>query len=279
MTPDTAEEIQRAIYLLGLWTGRAWQVSLSAESEENIQFSETQLAEKGKQLLEQDPKFVEELEIVGEGIVPGKRQGKIVKIVPGYNAYRDMLHLYSVQTVAEYIYSENKSIEEIDAEAEPAEDFSWRNIGGFLLSSDACERVIRSIASGKIGTWEDVHRMYTHESGMYRRNNVIHALKLLSFLTGTTLRTCGHKTWYEFLRKAVAIKEYTLSKSLQSREKDFSSPFRSITFDSEEEKAAVYSGEGDEAVFEQLKEETEEFKTVVNAIINPGASGHTVGST
>jgi hypothetical protein len=110
--------------------------------------------------------------------------------------------------------------------------------------------------------------MYTHESGMYRRNHVIHALKLLSFLTGTTLRTCGHKTWYEFLRKAVAIKEYTLSKSLQSREKDFSSPFRSITFDSEEEKAAVYSGEGDEAVFEQLKEETEQFKTVVNAIIN-----------
>ena len=70
--------------------------------------------------------------------------------------------------------------------------------------------------------------------------------------------------WSENLDKAVRIQHYICDQVYISRKKDYDNEIRSATFRNDDEKLAVVGSIDDVSFVKQIREETEEFETLVN---------------
>ena len=262
LAPDTIEEIFNARYLLELWTGKAALLK-KGDSLENA--DESQLAELGRQLLSRSEDEVADLEVLGENMEKSKRKTVIIGVFKAYHAYGQMLHYYSVKNLTEYMKASSTA-----AFASMAKDLAgkrqrnWNNIGGQLIPAASVDTIRSDIGSGKLGSWEDIHRRYDELWGGYAVEKQRHAFATLCDILDKN--TITSDDWLAVLDKAVEIQQLVCDQVYLTRKKDFDNPYRQATYRNIEEMTAAIGTIEDNSFVKQIRNETEAFKKMAEEI-------------
>jgi hypothetical protein len=264
LAPDTIEEIFKACKLLEIWTAKA---SLRSKNISIDDKDDDELAIIGRKLLSGTEEKINDLDIFGENMEKSKRKIRILKAYKAYHAYRDMLHYYSIRNLLDYLKDN------------PASDFSsmckilkgsreqhWVNIGGQLIPEQGVDQLREDIGSGRLKNWDEIHQRYDTLWEKYPLEKQKHAFATLCAILETDMPT--KEQWITALDKAVEIQEYVRDQVYVSRKKDFDNPFRQATYRNIAEMDAAIGTIEDNSFINQVREETEDFKKLVDDIKN-----------
>ncbi|MDC7222456.1 MAG: DUF4954 family protein [Spirochaetales bacterium] len=128
----------------------------------------------------------------------------------------------------------------------------WHNLGGQLVSQDQLDDLEGALKSGKIDCWEDLHNQYKIWGNEYDREKLRHSAACWFEMTGKEKINLADLE--ELLKSALNTAEELFQVTRRSRERDFTDPFRQITFENSEEREAVL-GRWEEDDFIKAQEE------------------------
>jgi hypothetical protein len=245
LAPDTVEEILRARALLETWVG--------ADD------------------LEGDTGRTDEPIVVDVGMERSKRPTVILKPRQGYHAYGDMVVYYAVRNLVAYLIDRpDATPASMNRELAGDRQRDWVNLGGQLMPARDVDQLRADIASGSLGTWDDVHRRYDELWQDYPLARQRHALGSLCDLLG--IDELDADTWRSSLARAIAIQEYVCEQVYLTRNKDFDNPFSQALFRGPDEMKAAVGKVEDDAFVRQVREDTLAFKRAAGEILNRGWS-------
>jgi len=211
LAPDTAEELLEGIELLDQWIGRE---SLLAGTEE-------QLLQAGT-------------------LERSRRQPKLLKAASGYLWYRRLLQLYGIAALERWWSAAGTQPPEVPASETPAGEHGWRDLAGLPVAPEEWSRLRADIAEGRLASWSEVHRRYAEIGRRYPEHSAAHGYAMLLRLYGGTAESPERLPWRQWTRDAAETLRKMIDLAEKSRRKDFSDPFRHITFGSEAEAREVY---------------------------------------
>jgi hypothetical protein len=247
---------------LEVWTGKA---ALRQKGDSIDNMNDAQLAEIGKGLLSQSEDKVSGLEVLGENMEKSKRRTVILGVFNSYRAYGQMLHYYSVKNLMEYMNADTGATLASMAKALAGNrEQKWDNIGGQLIPSASVDAIRSDIGSGKLASWEDIHRRYDGLWEEYTVEKQRHAFSTLCEILGKGSITS--EDWVIALNKAVEIQEFICEQVYITRKKDFDNPYRQATYRNIEEMTAAIGTIEDNSFVKQIRSETEVFKESVEKI-------------
>jgi hypothetical protein len=265
LAPDTAEEIFRALELLELWTAKAHRRKSGAgvsPAEEPEGF----LREHGRALLLGPEAEVAGLEILGERMENSSRKVVLLKVHRAYHAYRQMLHYYAARSLLGYLRScpQATFASMCEALSGGPRVRSWINLGGQLVPERDVDQLRADIASGRLGSWHDIHARYDALWEAYPTEKRRHALATLAAVLG--VERIDQAAWQQALDEAVRIQEYVRDQVYLSRKKDYDDPYRQTTYRNAAEMTAVLGAPEENSFVQQVARETEAFRELVAAV-------------
>ncbi len=265
LAPDTVTEIIRALDLFRKYTGEAWLTT--NPGEEGI------ASEIGEKLLDAGDERLDELEIFADDFENTDRRTKLIKVPQCYKIFKDLVSYYAGSLFVGFI-NENgiQSFEELAGALPAAPEFcEWKNIGGQLIRIEVLETMEKNITAGKISSWEDIHSFYIEQEKNYRSDKLAHAMAALMQIKKSSGRSENILTDKLFikslLQKSVEVKKWMVNNIYASREKDYSNPFRLMTYNSPEEMDKVVGSLKDNQFIRQEKETLQLFIASVEKIM------------
>ncbi|NCI51114.1 DUF4954 family protein [Sediminibacterium roseum] len=262
LAPDTVNEIFTSLSLLETATGKAYRLAGNNEQK----FADDQAA--GKYLLKSNNRIVNDLEITMDGVENSKRKTVLLKTLPAYRIYEELVIYYGTLQLLSLI-RENKiaSLEELrSALPSKAARTEWMNIGGQLVPADDIALLKERIKTGKIKSWDAIHEFYTAQGEKYPQQKLKHALASLAEITGINLKKIDTHQFANLLNGAVATKEWITKGIKDAREKDYQNPYRKMVYENTGEMNTVLGKLSDNGFINDQIEELKEFKAEVAAL-------------
>ena len=266
LAPDTVEEIIEGRKLLEVWVAKAY---LRSKGEDPEKYEYYDLRECGKNLLDNEPETVKNLEIFGEHMEKGKRKVRILKPLQAYHAYGDMITYYAVSTLLHYLEAHpDTDMEAIVTHMKGKRLRKWINLGGQTMPEEYADQLRADIRDGKLNTWEEIHHRYDELWDNYQHEKLRHAYFALMFLYKDETDVLTKEMWHENLDQAVRIQHYICDQVYESRKKDYENEYRNATFRNEDEKIAVIGKIDDVSFVKQIRQETEDFVALIQKYRN-----------
>ncbi|MDR2342949.1 MAG: DUF4954 family protein [Spirochaetaceae bacterium] len=182
----------------------------------------------------------------------------VVKARRGMAAYRDMLVYYAVKTLVNYFFErEDFNFEGFNAAHSENLSFKWENLGGQLVPHDKAEALREAVRNGVLCSWEALHAEYRRLLSEYPLDKALNALQVLRLLNGHASIT--RQDWAAFLNEAARIQRYVEEQVYFTKKKDYTNPFRHITYNSVAERDAVLGGIDDDPLLAHVKKEGQLF--------------------
>ncbi|WP_126970697.1 DUF4954 family protein [Gynurincola endophyticus] len=265
LAPDTVNEMLNAIEMIEHWVGDAY-----FQSKNNFkEHTDKAIRKQGKELLLNDDPIIDTLDIKVTGFENTKRKTRIVKLAKGYQLYRKMVEFYTAKEIISFIeqygYKQFATlVKHLPASAPLSE---WVNVGGQLIPGKHLDTLLHSIETGKVNSWNQVHAFYEAEARDYSTLKLQQALHVYKLISGISLSEGKKEDWKNLLQNAILTKEWIYQMIYQSREKDYTSPFRQMVYTDPATMDAVI-GKFEENTF-ILQEEVEfkKFKKEVQQIL------------
>lgn len=195
-----------------------------------------------------------------------KRKTNIIKIKEALEVYNNIVIVYGCSILLSHI-KKNKisNFNSLKSSLRlPSKKTSWLNIGGQLIKSDAIEELKKNIKKNKIYTWEQIHAFYEKEGENYETDKLQHAYSALLELHNRNASEFNKSLFIELLNKFITIKEKMTKDIFNTRNKDYTNPFRKMIYENNKEMLEVMGKiEENEFIneqlrsFEKLKKETE----------------------
>ncbi len=264
LAPDTVEEIFTGLELLEVWTGKA---ALRHEGKPVDHVARETLRARGRELLCNSPEAVAKLEVLGENMENMRRATRILKTERAYPCYRDMVHHYAVKTLVAFMLAQKlNGLAALRERLSPARRGQWVNLGGQLVLRDDLQALRDKIVSGELDSWDAIHAEYRRLWAKYPQDKARHALASLFDINEIAIARLDGATWCSFLDRAVAIRAEIVERTAASRAKDYTAPFRQITYESRAEMDAVLGTIDDNDFVKQTRAEAEAFRRDVEAV-------------
>ena len=253
LAPDTIEEVFTALSLLEKWTALAFYKPI----DDNSNYSDIELKNKGRTLLTSSPEKVEKLNVFALNIEASKRPVRILKTEQAYSVYREIINYYGIKTLILFIKTKKiSSLRELKKSIASGKRESWINLGGQLISESRFKKLINAIKSQKIPSWEKLHSEYSVIGNQYSEEKTYHAYYSLLEVNNITSADLSIKIWSTLLKKADNTNRLIAENTFSSREKDYLKPFNQITYLTNEERNAVIEPLEDNSFILQIKEKT-----------------------
>lgn len=235
--PDTMEEVIEGRKLLETWVAKAY---LRQQGTLNDSVGDKELRCMGKQLLDNEPDTVKNLDVMGEGMEHGKRNVRILKPLEAYRAYGDMIVHYAVTNMRRYMEAHpDVDVEQLCRELASKRQREWVNFGGQLMNADQVEQLIADICEGALDNWSDIHHRYDQLWESYPMEKLRHAYLSLMFLYKDDAQELTTELWQKTLKDEARIQQFIDDQRVLTRQKDYDNEYRNATFRNEEEKKAV----------------------------------------
>jgi hypothetical protein len=230
LAPDSINETFAALELLARETARAAGTA-----------SGTDLAAGGHALLADPGYQTRGLTIQGPGLENSSRQVVLIKVKEAYDVYRRLIRYYGMLQLLELAERlQPASFADLKQALPPSPvRQAFGNIGGQLLPQPEADRLLGEIRKGEIGSWEEVHEFYSQASKQYGSWKLEHAYASLLEVTGRKAAAFDQDGFLQLLEEALATKQWMVTQIHESREKDYTSAFRKMVYNSEEEMEAV----------------------------------------
>lgn len=229
LAPDTINEIFDAFSIIEYAVGKAYLKSTDSIKEE------AHYKKIGKKLLLENNLLIDKLEITLEHIENSNRKVVLIKARAAYHIFRNMILLYCAEEIINGLTLIHPSQQRkwILSHLNSTKRTEWTNIGGQLIQAQKAERLIQQIQSGKVKSWQAIHEFYEQEKNHYEEDKLNHAIAAYKAIFKDDLK--NKETLFSLFEKAVAIKTDLLKNIISSREKDYSSPFRTMVYDNRQE--------------------------------------------
>jgi hypothetical protein len=143
----------------------------------------------------------------------------------------------------------------------------WLNIGGQLMTTIDIDKIKRDVKSGKIQSWQQLHDVYEKTGDNYIGDKLSHAYTSLLEILDITSKQFTEEIFRSLLQKAIDTKEWMSKGIYQSREKDYTNPFRKMMYDTKAEMDKVIGKLEDNTFIQQQLGEFDSFKKEVKQII------------
>ena len=251
LAPDTINEMFASLPLMEEAVGKAF---LQLQNQTNL--GKELAIKKGKILLQQNDKAIDEIEIFIEGIENSKRKVQLLKVRESYNFFIRMIQFYGIQQLTEFIKIKSiKSIQQLQ-KAVPAKLLreEWLNVGGQLITTQSVNKLNQQIKSGKINTWDAVHEYYLKEGKNYAEQKTKHALASLTEISKINLKKIDKSALNNLLDAALDTQQLITTNIFNSRKKDYTNAFRKMMYNSEEEMNTVLGSLQENNFIQQQKE-------------------------
>ena len=262
--PDAMEEVLRARKLLEEWVAKAW---MRKEGEDIDNYSNEQICAKGKELMNGDPALVNGLEVLGEGMEKSGRKVVIRKPLQAYKAYTEMIVHYAMLNVMKYLETNPKlKMSTISSRFEGERVRDWVNMGGQLMMASDVDAIRADIRSGRLASWNSIHKRYDEIWGRYQEDKLRHSLASLCEVLG--VESLDARLWKMAIEEEKRIQQYISDQVYETRKKDYLNPFRRATYRNEEEMIAAIGPLESNSFVLQMKEESESNIKLLSTMYN-----------
>jgi len=264
LAPDTVNELFSSLTIFEACTGRCF---LQKENPSKTYSQEACIA-KGSELLNSNSAELNGLEITVAGFENKKRTAVFAKLPQAYRLFKELISYYGMITLLQFI-KENK-IKTLDAAlaALPTRlsRNEWLNIGGQLMPAAEVGNLKERIKKGSIKTWDAVHNFYATQGQKYQQQKLAHALSCLAEINNINLKKLDKAGFDYLLDTTIATKEWMAKGIYDSREKDYSSEYRQMVYDTTEEMNKVMGALEENSFIKHQQEELAGFKKEVVAL-------------
>ena len=263
LAPDSVNEIFEALALMKKFTG----IAFAKKTRKKL--SDKEIYITGEKLLEEKSSVVNELEILAEGFENSRRKTKLIKVLPAYLIFKEVITYYGVsQLVGLAVEKRINSLKEFwDFLPMRAKRAAWVNAGSQLLPQVSVNTMLKQIRSGKIKNWDEVHKFYQKNGDLYKDQKLQHAFASLLEINKIAPSKFNKKHFKSFLEQAVATREWMMKAIYDSRAKDHHNEFRKMVYETQEQMDKVLGRLDENAFIRQQEKEFEQFKSEVSGLI------------
>jgi hypothetical protein len=245
LAPDSIHELASAIERLEIIAARSWlghQARPSQKKEDgdhlsNLLSDEDALLIKGKELLEKNDILLGSIPFLAEGFENSSRKVRIIKLLKGYQVYRDLIIHYAIEQIMLYLKSGNftslAAFQETLPENKKPE--VWVNAGGQLIKRSSIDELLTGIHQGRIESWHDIHKFYSAEAENYPADKLHHALDILRQVHGISIKKIKLPEFKTLLQQSLSTAEWISKGIFNSRQKDYLNPFRKMVYENQDE--------------------------------------------
>jgi hypothetical protein len=131
---------------------------------------------------------------------------------------------------------------------------------------DELNRLKEKIKTDALKSWDEVHAYYTEAGKKYPAQKLRHALASLVEIENIDIKEIDEEKINDWLNRAISIASSITRKISESREKDYTNPFRKMVYDSEEEMNKVLGSFSDNGFIKQKQKELRSFKKKVESL-------------
>ena len=208
------------------------------------------------------------MEIIADNIENSKRKTVLIKVLPAYKIFEELIIYYGVIAVLEMIKAKQIGSFDTLIAALPAKTnrSQWSNIGGQLIESEELVMLKEKIHHGKIKSWDHVHAFYQEQGQKYPVQKWKHAIASLSDITGIQLKKMTVHQFSNLLNAAIATKEWMTKCIYDSRAKDYANPYRKMVYENAAEMNEVMGKLEDNNFIKQQVAELQLFKKEITAL-------------
>lgn len=256
LAPDTVAELFNGLEILEMAVGRAFVRQFPAQAK-----GLTDLRAYGRNLLMEQPEVVGKLDVEAEEMEHSKRKVRLFKAKAAYDAYRRMLHYYGIKTLLQY--GEKRGLQrwcELKDNFRGSRREEWTNLGGQLVPLADLEQLKEKVRKGAIESWKAVHRTYETFEEEYNWKNAGNAFATLLELHSLAEDEVDQSLWGEWLEEATAAAREIAQKTRESRFKDYTNPYRQLTYETQAEMEAVLGDIDDNQFVGQMEAEARRFE-------------------
>jgi Domain of unknown function (DUF4954) len=204
-----------------------------------------------------------------EGIENSHRPTEVVKVKQVIDLFTELIAYYGTIELIKHIKNNKFSSFDEFKKSIPAKlsRTEWKNIGGQLISVADVNKLKQSIKTNKINTWSEVHDFYREEGDRYEKNKLIHAYTSLFEIENITSRQFTPAYFKVLLERSIVTKTWMTKGMYESREKDYTNPFRKMVYETKEEMEAVVGKIEDNQFIQDQFAELEAFKKTAKSLI------------
>lgn len=263
LAPDSVNEIFDALEMMKRFTG----IALARRNKKKLSDKEVYLT--GEKLLEEKNTVVDELEILAEGFEYSRRKTKLVKVLPAYGIFKELINYYGVTQLVNLAVEEKITSWKDFLEILPlrAKRTPWVNIGSQLLPRASVDTMIRQIHSGKIKNWNEVHIFYEKNGELYKDQKLQHAFASLLEINRLSPSKFNRKIFKNLLVQALNTREWMMKAIYDSRAKDHHNEFRRMVYETQEQMDKVLGKLDENSFINQQEKDFQLFKSQVNTVI------------
>ena len=204
-----------------------------------------------------------------EGFENSNRKAQIIKQPESLKLFSDLIIYYGVTQLLDHIKKNNyTSFDEMKKSiSTKITRTKWINVGGQLMTEGDLGKIKQYIKSDKIQSWQQVHDMYKKVGADYFSDKLEHSYTSLLEVLNITSKQFTTDVFKTVLQNAVIIKEWMCKGIYESREKDYSNPFRKMVYDTKLEMDTVIGKIEDNSFMQQQTGELDIFKKNVKEVI------------
>jgi len=197
------------------------------------------------------------------------RKVQISKVREAMTLFADLIIYYgATQLLEQAIKNKFSSFDELKKSISTKIARSkWMNVGGQLMTITDVEKIKQQIKTGKMQSWPQVHEAYKKIGNNYPSDKLEHAYTSLLEILNITSKQFTADTFKNVLQNAVTIKEWMCKGIYESREKDYTNPFRKMVYDTKKEMDKVIGKIEDNTFIQQQLGELDIFKKKVKGIV------------
>lgn len=265
LAPDTINEMLNAMKILQMATGEAWYKN----NNETKKSQETHL-KKGIELLEKNDEAIDTFEITVSGFENSKRKTVLLKTLQAYQVFKKMIRYYAILQLATFFEMQHgKGLQGLKKfSSSKVKEEEWENIGGQLLPGNKLDLLIKKIKSGAINSWASLHKTYIKAGEEYASDKMKHGLAVLEICLDKKINALEKVEIKDLLKEAAATKKWIAENVYASREKDYSNPFRKMSYLNEAEMDAVLGKLDENEFIREHEKGLKKFQARIKKIIH-----------
>lgn len=197
------------------------------------------------------------------------RKTVVTKLPQATGTFREMIQLYACTRFLKHIAAGKFTDFETFKKSLKAtvSRSKWLNIGGQLMPEAEVERLKKSIKSGKIKSWDEVHAFYQLQGKNYEQDTLQHAYTGLLELLQISSRQFTPELFKKLLTGMLSTREWMTKGIYNTRAKDYSNPYRKMVYENNEEMLKVIGKIEDNGFVQEQFAELDQLKQKVNALI------------
>ena len=143
----------------------------------------------------------------------------------------------------------------------------WQNMGGQIIPTIKIDQMCQKIKDGQIDSWDEVHAYYDSCQRNYELYKTRYALFILEKLYSRPILEFTPDIFQDIVDDVSLVSIDMYKASIYSRQKDYTDPFRAMTYESTEEMTAVLGTIDDNDFLHVLRAQTESFNSDLRIIL------------